>query len=258
MQIPSKMGFYFHSDNSTTTLQNFNKDLMIICHNFHLRLSSNKGLMTSSKQQSTGEEIANAISHGITALCAIGGLVVLIVLGVQSDRPWSLFSAIFYGLSLVGLYTFSTLYHSLTHKTAKRVFNILDHCGIFLLIAGTYTPVLLISIGGVTGWVFFGIQWLMAVGGIILKVFFTGKYNTLSTILYAVMGWIIVFKIDVVKAALPEPAFWLLAAGGFAYTIGIVFYIIDTRMKFSHFIWHLFVMIGTVLHYIMMVKYVVV
>lgn len=212
--------------------------------------------MSNEKKQSTGEEIANSISHGITGLSAIGGFVVLLIFGAKSDKDWSLFSALFYGLSLVSLYTFSTLYHSLTHKTAKRVFNILDHCGIFLLIAGTYTPVLLISIGGVTGWVFFGIQWGMAVSGILLKVFFTGRFNIVSTILYAVMGWIIVFKIDVVKAALPEQAFWLLAAGGFAYTIGIAFYIIDTRMKFSHFIWHLFVMAGTVLHFLMMVFYV--
>ena len=212
--------------------------------------------MSKEKKQSTGEEIANSISHGITALCAIGGFVVLLIFGAKSEKNWSLFSALFYGLSLVSLYTFSTLYHSLTHKTAKRVFNILDHCGIFLLIAGTYTPVLLISIGGVTGWVFFGIQWGMAVSGILFKVFFTGRFNILSTILYAVMGWIIIFKIDVVKAALPDQAFLLLAAGGFAYTIGIVFYIVDTRMKFSHFIWHLFVMAGTVLHFLMMVFYV--
>jgi len=212
--------------------------------------------MSEEKKQSTSEEIANSISHGITALCAIGGFVLLLIFGAKSEKDWSLFSALFYGLSLVSLYTFSTLYHSLTHKTAKRVFNILDHCGIFLLIAGTYTPVLLISIGGVTGWVFFGIQWGMAVSGILLKVFFTGRFNIISTILYAVMGWIIIFKIDLVKAALPAQGFWLLAAGGFAYTIGIVFYIIDTRMKFSHFIWHLFVMAGTVLHFLMMVFYV--
>ncbi len=208
------------------------------------------------RKQSTGEEIANSISHGITALSAVGGFVVLLIYGITSEKEWSLFSAIFYGLSLVSLYTFSTLYHSLTHKTAKKVFNILDHSGIFLLIAGTYTPVLLISIGGVTGWVFFGIQWTMAVIGILLKVFYTGRYNLISTLLYAFMGWIIVFKIDVAKAALPEEAFWLLAAGGFAYTIGIVFYIIDSRMKYSHFIWHLFVMAGTVLHYLMMVGHV--
>lgn len=209
-----------------------------------------------NKNQTIGEEISNSVSHGVTGLTAIAGLVVLIVMGARSDQAWSLFSAIVYGVSLVALYTFSTLYHSLTHKTAKQVFNILDHCGIFLLIAGTYTPVLLLSIGGTTGWVFFGIQWGMALIGVVLKVFYTGKYNMVSTILYAVMGWIIVLKLDVVKSALPSPAFWLLAAGGFSYTVGIVFYLIDYRMKFSHFIWHLFVNGGSVLHYIMMVMYI--
>tara|TARA_Y100001972_G_scaffold128557_1_gene190174 strand:+ start:617 stop:1261 length:645 start_codon:yes stop_codon:yes gene_type:complete len=212
--------------------------------------------MKKRNSQSLGEEIANSISHGITALCAIGGFVVLTYFGAQSEKEWSLFSALFYGLSLVSLYTFSTFYHSLTHKTAKKVFNILDHCGIFLLIAGTYTPVLLISIGGATGWWFFGIQWTMAIAGIILKVFFTGRFNALSTTLYAFMGWIIVFKIDAVKAALPVPGFWLLALGGIAYTIGIAFYVVDTRMKYSHFVWHLFVMAGSILHFLMMVMYV--
>lgn len=212
--------------------------------------------MKKRDNQSLGEEIANSISHGITALCAIGGMVVLLVYGAQSDKQWSLFSALFYGLSLVSLYTFSTFYHSLTHKTAKKVFNILDHCGIFLLIAGTYTPVLLVSIGGTTGWWFFGVQWTMAIIGIVLKVFYTGRFNLLSTILYALMGWIIVFQIGAVKAALPTPGFWLLVSGGLAYTVGIAFYIVDTRMKYSHFVWHLFVMAGTILHYLMMVMYV--
>ncbi|MEQ8880994.1 MAG: hemolysin III family protein [Cyclobacteriaceae bacterium] len=212
--------------------------------------------MKKRDSQSTGEEIANSISHGITALCAIGGMVILLIFGAQSEKEWSLFSALFYGLSLVALYTFSTFYHSLTHKTAKKVFNILDHCGIFLLIAGTYTPVLLVSIGGETGWWFFGIQWTMAVVGIILKVFYTGRFTALSTALYAFMGWIIIFKLETVKAALPIEGFWLLASGGIAYTIGIAFYIVDTRMKYSHFIWHLFVMAGSILHFLMMVKYV--
>jgi hemolysin III len=210
--------------------------------------------MTNS--QSKSEELFNTISHAITAVTAIGGLVVLIVFGVQSEKQWSLFSALFYGCSLVALYTFSTFYHGLAHQKAKRVFNILDHCGIFLLIAGTYTPVLLIAIGGSTGWWFFGIQWGMAFVGIILKLFYTGKYNVLSTLIYAIMGWIIIFKIELVKSVLVPEAYWLLVSGGLAYTIGIVFYMIDSRLKYSHFIWHLFVMAGSVLHYLMMVMYV--
>lgn len=208
-----------------------------------------------SKQTRT-EEWFNAISHGITALTAIGGLVVLIVFGAQSNKDWSLFSAVFYGGSLVALYTFSSVYHAITHEKVKYIFNILDHCGIYLLIAGTYTPVLLISIGGTAGWLLFGIQWGMALVGIILKIFFIGRYNLLSTVMYAFMGWIIAVKIDLITTILPSPAFWLLISGGLAYTVGIVFYIVDTRMRYAHFIWHLFVMAGSILHYMMMVMYI--
>jgi hemolysin III len=213
-------------------------------------------MSTKRLKQTASEEWLNSISHGITALSAIGGFVILIWFGAKSEKDWSLFSAIFYGGSLVALYTFSTLYHGLRHEKAKRIFNILDHCGIFLLIAGTYTPVLLITIGGATGWLFFGIQWSMAVIGISLKIFYTGKFRIFSTLIYAVMGWIIVFKIGVLRAALPLPAYWLLVSGGLAYTVGIIFYIIDSRMKYAHFIWHLFVMAGSILHYIMMVLYI--
>lgn len=209
-----------------------------------------------SKAQSRTEEWFNTMSHGITALAAIAGLVVLIILGVSNGKEWGLFSALFYGVSMVLLYTFSTVYHGLRHEKAKYIFNILDHCGIYLLIAGSYTPVLLMTIGGTIGWIFFGIQWGLALIGIVLKIFYTGKFRLLSTLTYAFMGWIIVFKIGLVRALLPEPAFWLLASGGIAYTVGIVFYMIDYRMKLSHFIWHLFVMAGSILHYIMMVEYV--
>ncbi|MEQ9300476.1 MAG: hemolysin III family protein [Cyclobacteriaceae bacterium] len=212
--------------------------------------------MEKSKEQSRLEEWFNFLSHGITGATAIGGLVVLIVLGAKSDQNWSLLSALFYGVSLVLLYTFSAIYHGLRHKKAKYVFNILDHCGIYLLIAGTYTPVLLMSIGGTTGWIFFGIQWGMALVGITVKIFYTGRFELLSTLMYAFMGWIIVFRIDLVASVLPTPAFWLLVAGGISYTVGIIFYIIDYRMKLAHFIWHLFVMAGSILHFLMMVLYI--
>ena len=213
-------------------------------------------MIKQQKEQTYSEEWFNSVSHGITALSAIGGMVVLIYFGARSDKTWSLFSGLVYGFSLVALYTFSTLYHGLRHEKAKRVFNILDHCGIFLLIAGTYTPVLLIAIGGATGWWFFGIQWGMALVGIILKIFYTGRFKGLSTLIYAIMGWIIIFKVELVQSLLPAEAFWLLAAGGLSYTVGIIFYSLDSRIKYGHFIWHLFVMAGSILHYIMMVKYV--
>jgi len=213
--------------------------------------------MTNKRtEQSNFEEWFNTISHGITALVAIAGLVVLIVMGARSDEPYGLFSAIFYGISLVILYTMSALYHGIQNKSTKELFNIFDHISIFLLIAGTYTPVLLVTIGGSTGWTLFGIQWGIALLGIVLKVFFTGRYEIASLLLYAIMGWMIVFRIDELAAQIPSGGFWLLVSGGVAYTAGIIFYVIDTRLKLAHFIWHLFVIAGSLLHYLMMVMYI--
>ena len=208
--------------------------------------------------QTDTEEWFNAISHGMTAVAAILGFVFLIILGVSSVIDFTLFSAIVYGLSLVSLYTFSTLYHGLRQGKAKNVFHILDHCGIYLLIAGSYTPVLLVSIGGTTGWALFAIQWAFAGIGIVIKIFYTGKYDLISTLMYAVMGWMIVLRWQDLVDAIPSSALTLLLAGGISYTVGIVFYLIGTRVKFSHFMWHLFVMAGSLFHYIMIVKYVIV
>ena len=208
--------------------------------------------------QTNTEEWFNAISHGITALAAIVGFVILVMLGNSSEKSFTLFSSIIYGVSLVSLYIFSTLYHGLRNEKAKKVFHILDHCGIYLLIAGSYTPVLLVSIGGTTGWVIFGVQWTVALIGIVLKIFYTGKFDLLSTLMYAVMGWMIVIRWQELVDSIPSAALTLLLAGGISYTVGIVFYLIGTRIKFSHFMWHLFVMAGSLFHYIMIVKYVIV
>jgi hemolysin III len=210
------------------------------------------------KHQTNTEEWFNTISHGMTALAAIVGLVILVMLGNSSEKCCTLFSSMIYGLSLVSLYTFSTLYHGLRNEKAKRIFHILDHCGIYLLIAGTYTPVLLVSIGGTTGWVIFGVQWTIALIGIVMKIFYTGKFDKISTLIYAIMGWMIVIKWQELVHSIPSAALNLIIAGGISYTLGIVFYLIDTRIKFSHFIWHLFVISGSLLHYIMIVKYVMI
>ena len=208
--------------------------------------------------QTDTEERFNSISHGITALATIAGFVILVILGNSSEKSCTLFSSIIYGLSLVSLYTFSTLYHGLRNEKAKKVFHILDHCGIYLLIAGSYTPVLLVSIGGTTGWVIFGVQWTVALIGIVMKIFYTGKFDNISTLIYAIMGWMIVIKWQVLVDSIPSAALTLLLAGGISYTIGIIFYLIGTRIKFSHFLWHLFVIAGSLLHYIMIVEYVIV
>ena len=208
--------------------------------------------------QTNTEEWFNSISHGIAALASTVGFVLLVVLGNSSKLSYTLFSSIVFGLSLVLLYTFSTLYHGARNEKTKKVFQILDHCGIYLLIAGTYTPVLLVSIGGTTGWVIFGVQWTIALIGLVIKTFYTGKFDLISTLMYAVMGWMIVIRWQDLVYAIPSAALTLLLAGGISYTVGIVFYLIDTRVKFSHFIWHLFVMAGSLFHYIMIVKYVIV
>ena len=208
--------------------------------------------------QTNTEEWFNTISHGIAALASTVGFVLLVMLGNSSELRFTLFSAIVFGVSLVLLYTFSTIYHGARNEKTKKVFQILDHCGIYLLIAGTYTPVLLVSIGGTTGWVIFGVQWAIAFIGLVIKIFYTGKFDLISTLMYAVMGWMIVIRWQDLVDAIPSAALTLLLAGGISYTVGIVFYLIDTRIKFSHFIWHLFVMAGSLFHYMMIVKYVIV
>ena len=210
------------------------------------------------RRQTNTEEWFNTISHGIAALASTLGFVLLVMLGNSSELSFTLFSAIVFGVSLVLLYTFSTIYHGARNEKTKKVFQILDHCGIYLLIAGTYTPVLLVSIGGTTGWVIFGVQWTIAFIGLVIKIFYTGKFDLISTLMYAVMGWMIVIRWQDLVDAIPSAALTLLLAGGISYTVGIVFYLIDTRIKFSHFIWHLFVMAGSLMHFIMIVKYVIV
>ncbi len=201
------------------------------------------------------EETLNSLSHGVAAIASIIGLIVLII--NSSEKEWMLFSAIVYGISLIILYTSSTLYHGLKNKRIKYIFRILDHCSIFFLIAGTYTPILLISIGGSTGWLIFGIQWTLALIGFILKIFYTGKYEFISVFFYIIMGWMIVIKWNYLATSISDSAFNLLLAGGIIYTIGILFYLLDSKIKYFHFVWHLFVITGSILHYIVIIKYVI-
>jgi hemolysin III len=209
----------------------------------------------SKRQQTHLEELLNAASHGITAVCAWVGFCYLIYISLNNNQDWALFSAIVYGSSLALLYSFSTLYHAAKHPSTKRLFKILDHSGIFLLIAGSYTPVLLLGIGGEIGWLFFAGQWIMAVVGILLKIFYAGKFKSASTIIYALMGWSIIIKLDLLITSIPVPAFTLLKLSGAAYTLGIILYALDSRIKYAHFIWHLFVIAGSVFHYYMLVTY---
>ncbi len=191
-----------------------------------------------------GEEIANAVTHGIGALLAIAGLVILIIF---SDGG-NLFSLVIYGVTLILLYFASTLYHSLVFTRARNLFRKFDHMAIFLLIAGTYTPFCLTALDGWVGWTLLAVIWTFAIIGIVMKAFFTGKHEWISITMYILMGWMVVPVIKPIYDALSFQAFILLVLGGVAYTVGTFFYM-NRRISYSHSIWHLWVLAGSVLHF---------
>lgn len=205
--------------------------------------------------QTKVEEHLNAISHGIGALLGIAGLILLIVFNTNKT-DWSLFSVIVYGISIIVLFTASTLYHAIRGEKRKHYFRIVDHIGIYLLIAGTYTPVLLITLEQSLGWMLFWVVWSIAAFGVILKIFFTGKLEVFSTLLYLVMGWLIVFDFSNLSEVIGSEGVLWLFAGGLFYTIGIIFYAIE-RIPYNHVIWHLFVLGGALCHFFMILFYVV-
>ena len=197
---------------------------------------------------STGEEIANAITHGIGALLAVAALVVLIVMAAIHGSVWHIVSFSIFGATLVLLYFASTLYHSLTHAKAKRVFHKFDHISIYLLIAGTYTPFCLTALRGWIGWTVLGVVWSCAILGAVLKAISVGKRIKLSTVLYILMGWVILVAIQPLYKAMPFNGFLFLVAGGISYTIGTIFFI-RNQVKYNHSVWHVFVLGGSVLHF---------
>lgn len=205
-------------------------------------------ILDNKKQYTLGEEIFNSVSHGTGALLAIAGCVVLIVFSAIYGGAWEVVSASIYGATLIILYTMSTLYHALTNPKAKRVFRILDHNTIFLLIAGTYTPYTLVSIRGALGWTIFGIIWGVAILGITLNSVNLEKFKKFSMICYIAMGWAIVLAIKPLVQAIPLISTVFLLVGGVCYSIGIPFYK-RKQTKYMHSIWHLFVIAGSVFHY---------
>ncbi len=197
---------------------------------------------------STKEEIANAITHGIGTGLAIAAMVVLIVFAAIKGNVWHVVSFSVYGSTLVLLYFASTLYHSLTNLRAKGVFHKFDHISIYLLIAGTYTPFCLTALRGWIGWTVLGVVWSCAILGTVLKSISVGKRVMMSTILYVLMGWVILIAIKPLYNAMPYNGFLLLVAGGISYTLGTIFFIRD-KVKYNHSVWHLFVLGGSVLHF---------
>jgi len=201
------------------------------------------------------EENINVISHAIGLLLSIVALVLLVRHANLHGNVWHVVSFTIFGASLICLYAASTFYHSAKKPQLRRRLRIVDHATIYVLIAGTYTPFALVTLNGATGWVIFGISWGMALSGVILKLFFTGKYNLVSTLMYVFMGWIIVFAIKPLFNNLSSDGLFWLVAGGMAYTTGAILYSIK-RIKFNHAIFHLFVLMGSFCHFVSVFYYV--
>ncbi|ADE67996.1 MULTISPECIES: PAQR family membrane homeostasis protein TrhA [Priestia] len=211
--------------------------------------------MATTHTFTRGEEIANAITHGVGAVLSIVGLTLLIVLSSLEGTPWHVISFTIYGVTMLLLYVSSTLVHSFPEGKVKDLFEIFDHSSIYLFIAGTYTPFLFIAVKGTTGWTLFGIVWGIALAGIVFKAFFVKKFLFISTILYVFMGWMIVFAWDSLTQNIAHQGIVLLVVGGVLYTIGAVFYV-WRGFRFHHMIWHMFVLGGTVLHFLAIILYV--
>jgi len=202
------------------------------------------------------EELISAISHGVGTLLSIAALVLCVIVAAKSDNAYNVVSAAIYGTTLIILYTMSTLYHSLKVNKAKKVFRVIDHCSIFLLIAGTYTPFTLVTLRPTVGWLMFGIVWGAAVIGIILNAIDLKKYAIPSVICYLAMGWVIVFAFGPLKEALHPTGIALLIWGGVAYSVGAGLYALGSKRKYFHSVFHFFCLAGSLLHFFAILLYV--
>ena len=211
---------------------------------------------TAGSQYSLGEEIANAITHGLGVLGAVVGLCVLVALALARGTVWHVASVAIYGVTLVLLYTSSTLYHSLSGTRARRIFKIFDHSSIYLLIAGTYTPFTLVTLRGSWGWSLFAIVWTLALIGVSTEALWVNRPKWLSAVVYLGMGWLVVVAIKPLVASLPPAGWWLLLAGGLSYTVGCAFYVLR-RIRYMHAVWHLWVLAGSVCHFLAVLLYVI-
>lgn len=207
------------------------------------------------RPQTPGEEIANSTSHGLGLLLAVVGTPFLIVQAVRQGSPWTIVGAGIFSFAMLLLYLASTLYHAARQPARKRIFQLLDHLAIYILIAGTYTPFTLGLMRGPVGWTIFGLIWGLALVGITLKTIGGPKrLPVLSTILYLGMGWLAVLAVRPLLATMPPAGFWWLLAGGVAYSAGIAAFA-ATHLRYSHFVWHLFVLAGTICHYVAVLRY---
>lgn len=209
----------------------------------------------SLHKYSLGEELISAISHGVGTMLAITALVLCIVRGAHHGAI-NVVSGVIYGISLIILYTMSTLYHSFKPNRAKKVFRVFDHCSIFLLIAGSYTPFTLITLNGTNGWIMFSVIWTCAITGIVFNSINLEKFDKISFILYLIMGWAVLFDIKSLIANLDPMGLKLLVIGGITYTIGAIVYLIGNKVKYMHSIWHFFVLGGSIFQFFCIFLYV--
>ena len=201
------------------------------------------------RKQTIKEEFANTLTHLIGILLSIVAISLLVVFSVLKGTALHVVSCCIFGGTMLLLYTSSTLYHAIQSKELKPLLRSIDHISIYFLISGTYTPLLLLGLGGTLGWVYFGIVWTITLLGLVFKIFFIGRFEKLSLILYLGMGWLALLLIKPLVVNLSTEIICLIAAGGVAYTIGTVFYA-NKKMLYAHAIWHVFVLAGTVLHFI--------
>lgn len=213
------------------------------------------GSIKGRRDYTLGEEIANSITHGVGIGLSVAALTLLIMYGARSGDAWRLASAIVYGITLVLEYTASTLYHSFPQPKVKHVFKILDHAGIYMLIAGTYTPFTLVTLRDSGGWWLFIIVWALAIAGISTEAFWAYRPRWLSAAVYLAMGWLVVLAIQPIIAHLAPAGVWLLVAGGLAYTLGTIFYVLK-KVPYFHAVWHLFVLGGSICHFLAVVLFV--
>lgn len=203
---------------------------------------------SSERSYSPGHELANTLTHGVGALLSVAGLVLLVVYASLFGNAWHITACSIFGASMVLLYTSSTLYHASSAPRAKQLLRKFDHAAIFVLIAGTYTPFMLVPLRGAWGWSLFGVIWGLAIPGVIMKFWFAGRFKKLSTGIFLGMGWLIVIAVHPMLKQVPTGALVLLAAGGVCYSVGSIFYLWK-RLPYNHAIWHLFVLGGTVCHF---------
>ena len=213
-----------------------------------------RGVALDERPQTLGEEIANSISHGVGLIAAIVAFPFVVMAAAARGSTSGIIAASVFATTMVLLYLSSTIFHALPEGRAKRVFQVLDHAAIFLLIAGTYTPFTLGVLHGVWGWTLFGIVWSVAAVGIVLKSIGGVRYNTISTWAYLAMGWVVVIAAERLWTLMPAWGLFWLFAGGLAYTLGAVFFLLE-RIRYFHFAWHLFVVAGTACHVVAVVAY---